>query len=363
MAERVLREGAFTWRRWSTIRRRSGAAFSPYAVETELLDSLCRSAGLTVVDTFRHGEWVPHRFRIDDRVRLWLGIEGPELIEQLADELTEPALLAALDAGPPAGFTWRSFAFVLRACEQLHQFARHNVKPGKRELAGLVGHTKAWTPARIALVEQLMGAPFNELVATVDRQLALGGPVAHAEGSLWASRIEEVDVQITDDARLAVLVENLETFKYLLPLAEQGAVLVHVPGGPPPAEVELVSRLAALAPDLPLYACFDLDPAGVRIARLVAERAGVDLLPDLMDPRVFDAASHRLELGDWDRRELERLDGRAGALEPLRARLVDAGEKVEQETLQRELEGAIGRLLDGSPVAQAPPAAQVASAS
>jgi len=345
MAERVLREGAFTWRRWSTIRRRSGPHFSPYAVEIDLLDTLCRHAGLTVIDAFRQGEWVPHRVRIDDRVRLWLGIEGPELIEQLADELTEPALLAALEAGPPAGFTWRSFAFVLRACEQLHQFARHGVRPGKRELAGLVDHTKAWTPARITLVEHLLGAPFNQLVASGDRQLALRGPVAHAEGALWASRIEEVDVQVTEDARLAVLVENLETFRWLLPLAERGAVLVHVPGGPPPAEVELVGRLAALAPDLPFYAAFDLDPAGVRIARLVAERAAVDLQPELMAPRLLDDASHRLPLGDWDRRELARLDGHAGALEPLRARIANRGEKAEQETLQRDLEAAIERLL------------------
>jgi hypothetical protein len=345
MAERVLREGAFTWRRWSTIRRRSGPNFSPYAVETDLLDILCRHAGLTVIDTFRHGEWVPHRFRIDDRVRLWLGIEGPELFAELADELTDPTLLAALEAGPPPGFLWRSFAFVLRACEQLHEFARHGVRPGKRELAGLVDHTKAWTAGRIALVERLMGTPFNELVATVDRQLALRGPVAHAEGALWASRIEEVDVQLTDDARLAVLIENLETFKYLLPLAERGAVLIHVPGGPPPAEVELVRRLAALAPALPFYACFDLDPAGVRIARLVAERADLDLLADLMDPQMLDVARNRLKLEDWDRRELERLDGRAGALEPLRAAIAKRGAKIEQETLQRELESKIGLLL------------------
>lgn len=338
MAERVLREGAFTWRRWSTVRRAAGPRFSPYAVEIELLDRLCRHAGLTVIDTFRRGEWIPHRFRVDDRVRLWLGMEGPELIKRLASELTEPSLLVALETGPPPGLTWRSFAFVLRACEQLRELARHGIRPGKRELAGLIDHTKAWTPARIALVEQLMGAPFGDLVATVDRQLALRGPVAHAEGGLWASRIEEVDIQITDGARVAVLVENLETFKFLLPLAEEGAVLVHVPGGPPPAEVELIGRLAALAPDLPFYAAFDLDPAGVRIACLVAEHAGVSPRFDLMDPQLFDAADHRLKLSDWDRRELVRLHGHAGALEPLRAAIAQRNEKVEQEILQRELQ-------------------------
>jgi hypothetical protein len=356
MAERVLHEGAFSWRRWSTVRRRAGPHFSPYAVEIELLDRLCRYAGLTVIDAFRHGQWVPQRFRVDERVRLWLGIEGPELIEQLADELTEPSLLSALQAGPPRGFTWRSFAFVLRACQQLREFARHGIRPGKRELAGLVDHTKAWTPARIALVERLIGAPFGDLVATVDRQLALRGPIMHAEGGLWASRIEEINIQITGDARVAVLVENLETFKFLLPLAEEGAVLIHVPGGPPPAEVELIGRLAALAPNLPFYAAFDLDPAGVRIACLVAERAGLSPRFDLMDPQLFDAADHRLELSDWDHRELVRLHGHAGALEPLRTVIAQRNEKVEQETLQRELKVRIkAALVSGVRVADPAP--------
>jgi hypothetical protein len=346
MAERLLREGALGWRRWSTIRRGAGPSFSPYAVEVELLDDLCRHAGLTVVDAFRGGEWVPQRFRVDDRVRLWLGIEGPEVADQLREELTEPDLLGLLEAGRPRGFSWRSFAFVMRACEHLRQLGRHGVRPGARELAGLIDHTKAWTPARMALVERLMGATFQDLVAIGDRQLSLRGPVAHSEGGLWASRIEEVNLEVGASAKLLVLVENLETLKFLLPLAGEGVVLVHVPGGPPPAEVELIARLAALAPELPIHAAFDLDPAGLRIARRVAERTGLELRCDLMDPVLLEEAPHRLELGDWDRRELKNLSGRAGSLEPLRAALVSAGEKVEQETLQRQLESRLRRRLE-----------------
>jgi hypothetical protein len=336
MAERLLREGALGWRRWSTIRRGAGPSFSPYAVEVELLDDLCRRAGLTVVDAFRGGEWVPQRFRVDDRVRLWLGIEGPEVADQLREELTEPDLLELLDTGRPRGFSWRSFAFVMRACEHLRQLRRHGVRPGARELAGLIDHTKAWTSARMALVERLMGAPFQDLVAVGDRQLSLRGPVAHSEGGLWASRIEEVNLEVGATAKLLVLVENLETLKFLL----------HVPGGPPPAEVELIARLAALAPELPIHAAFDLDPAGLRIARRVVESTGLELRYDLMDPVLLEEAPHRLELGDWDRRELKNLSGRAGSLEPLRAALASAGEKVEQETLQRQLESRLRRCLE-----------------
>jgi hypothetical protein len=43
----------------------------------------------------------------------------------------------------------------------------------------------------------------------------------------------------------------------------------------PPAEVALVRRLAELQPDLRVHAVFDLDSAGIRIARLLEEGAGV----------------------------------------------------------------------------------------
>jgi hypothetical protein len=346
MAERVLREGAFKWRRWSTICRNAGSDFSPYVVETELLTDLCRRAGLTVVDRYENGSWVPQRFRIDERVRLWLGIEGPEIREQLAADVTEPSLLAAIEEGRPRGFTWKSYDFVIRACQQLHEFARHDVRPGRRELAGLIDHTKAWTPARMALVEALMEKRFRDLVAPEDRQIVLRGPVAHSEGGLWASQIEEFWFEVAPGAQLVVLIENLETFKFLLPLADIGAILIQVPGGPPPAEVELVARLAALAPDLPVYAAFDLDPAGVRIAESLSRRARVPLHADLMDPALLDAAPRRLALGDWDRRELKTL-AKSGPFRGLRMRLEILDAKVEQETIQRELEGLLRQQLSG----------------
>jgi hypothetical protein len=55
MAERVLREGARGWRRWSTLRRRAGMKFSPLIAELELLDHLCRESGLQVEDRWRNG--------------------------------------------------------------------------------------------------------------------------------------------------------------------------------------------------------------------------------------------------------------------------------------------------------------------
>src|SRR5438309_1612553 len=72
-----------------------------------------------------------------------------------------------------------------------------------------------------------------------------------------------------------------------LPLADAGCILLHVPGGPPPAEIDLISRIGVLDPALPAYAAFDLDPAGVRIARSVQQRTGLSLNADLMSPDLF----------------------------------------------------------------------------
>lgn len=337
MAERILHEGARGWRRWSTLRRRAGRDFSPILAESELLDALCREAGLTVEDTWRHSGWIPQRFVIDESLRSWLGIIDPEQLRtELGDELTHLEPLQALDEGPTRGVDWRSFAFVLRAADRLLDMAEHGMRPNARELAGLVDQTKAWTPARRQAFERILGASFDELVAKTDRQIGIRGPVEHGEGALWASSIGRVQLRL-GDARGVVLVENLETFRTLAALADGGLIVVHVPGGPPPAECELIGRLSALAPGLQFHAAFDLDPAGIRIALLVEERAGVKLDATTMSDDLLQRAPRTLPLTEWDRRELDRLQGRSGPFEPLRAAIASAGTKAEQEPYQRDL--------------------------
>ncbi len=336
MATRVLREGARGWRRWSTLRRRAGDAFSPFAAEG-LLDDLCREAGLVVEDAWRHGGWAPQRFAVDPSVRPWLGVLDPQALrDELAAELTAEPMRRALERGPP-GVDWRSFAFVLRAGERLLDLAEHGIRPGARELAGLIDHTKAWTPRRRALLEEIVGRPFDELVAKQDRQIGIRGPLRHREAALWASSIASVDLAVDERARGLLLVENAETFRHLLPLADEGWIVLHVPGGPPPAETELVSRILALAPGLEVQAVFDLDPAGIGIALLVAERAGTALHADAMTPELLGSAPRRVPLTPWDIERLEHLRGRSGPFEPLVIALSALGAKAEQETLQRHL--------------------------
>lgn len=338
MAERVLRAGARGWKRWSTLRRNAGPNFSPLEVELELLDDLCRKAGVIVEDGWRNHRWQPDRFMIDRSIWPWLDILDPETVRaELEQELTDESLLAALAAGPPSHVDWRSFAFVLQAAERVLELAEHDIKPGERELAGLVDHTKAWTPRRRQLLEELLGKPFGELVASRDRQLGIKGPIVHGEGNVWASSVATIEMEIGDETRGVILVENLETFRHLVPLAESGWIVLHVPGGPPPAEADLVHRLAVLAPKLTFYACFDPDPAGIRIARLLEERTGVALDPAGMQPELLIEADHQRELTDWDHDELRRLTGTAGVFEPLRAAIEQLGRKGEQETYQRRL--------------------------
>jgi hypothetical protein len=338
MAERVLREGARGWRRWSTLRRRAGAEFSPLVVELELLDHLCRESGLQVEDRWRNGSWMAERFRVDQSVWPWLGILDPATVRaELEQELTHPQLVEALVAGPGGGVSWASFAFVLRAGERALELADHGLAPGERELAGLVDHTKAWTPARRQLFEQLTGRPFYQLVTRRDRPIEIRGPVAHAEGGLWASSVSTVELALEGQPRGVLLVENRETFRHLLTLAERDWIVLHVPGGPPPAEVELVERLLLLDPQLRFYAAFDPDPAGIRIALTLSQRAGVELDPAGMQPRLLRSADHRLPLTDWDREWLSRLQGRSGPFEELRATMLTLQEKAEQETYQQAL--------------------------
>lgn len=338
MAERVLREGARGWRRWRTLRAQAGKDFSPIVVELELLDRLCRESGLHVEDRWRNERWVADRFRVDRSIWPWLGILDPAIVRAgLEQELTRPELLAALAAGPRAGFGWAAFAFVLQAAERSLELERHGIKPGERELAGLVDHTKAWTPKRRELFELITGRPFHDLVARQDRPIEIRGPLRHAEGGLWAATIGETELEVLPERLGVLLVENRETFRHLLPLADNGWVVLHVPGGPPPAETELVERLALLDPDLTFYACFDPDPAGIRIALVLQDRSGIELDPLGMSPRLLKQAETMRDLTDWDRHLLAELRGHAGAFEPLRAMIERLDAKGEQEVYQRDL--------------------------
>jgi hypothetical protein len=78
-----------------------------------------------------------------------------------------------------------------------------------------------------------------------------------------------------------------------------------------------------------VFAAFDPDPAGIRIARMLERRTGVPLRSDLMTPETLSEA-RLLELIPWDRGVLDALEGEAGVFEPLRAAIATAQAKAEQ---------------------------------
>ena len=67
-----------------------------------------------------------------------------------------------------------------------------------------------------------------------------------------------------------------------------------------------------------------------------------------MTPERFASAARKLELNAWDELELARMDGRVGCLEPLRAAIIAADAKVEQETVQQRLHELFEGLSQGS---------------
>jgi hypothetical protein len=77
----------------------------------------------------------------------------------------------------------------------------------------------------------------------------------------------------------------------------------------------------------------------IRIARLLAAKAGVRLQATGMTPALYAQAERKLELNAWDVTELARQANGADELEPLRQAIAASASKVEQETIQRRLYG------------------------
>jgi hypothetical protein len=338
MAEHLLREGLSRWRRWDALVRRPPPGFVPMVAE-ELLTSLCRSGAVQVVDRWSKSDddWRPSNIRTEPAGAIAIGHREPTaaLHDVLAD-LSFQDLRERAQAGPPAPMTWRAFSFVLRAAERWRELELHRSAPRPKELAAQIEHSKMWTPARQRLFGELQGRPWADLFPSRPRQLRIKGPVAHPQAALWAESVASVPLEVLPQARGIVCVENYETFEQLLAHAA-GWLILQVPGGPPPAEVQLLARLHQLAPGLPVLAAFDPDPAGIRIALLVAEGAGVRLDARLMSIEALHL-TRPLALSANDLRWLKQMKGRAGPFEMLRATIEREGRKGEQEALHSWLD-------------------------
>jgi hypothetical protein len=131
------------------------------------------------------------------------------------------------------------------------------------------------------------------------------------------------------------LVENRTSFERVARAHGDRDAVVWLPGYPPPAWRESVSRLVELKPATALIAC-DPDPDGIRIATIagdVWQARGCDWSPWRMDSCTLAAVTSRTCLTERDRAQIESLRALSlhAQLQDLAQWMLDHGEKGEQE--------------------------------
>ncbi len=335
MALRLLRQGLGKWRQWNAVLRRPPAWLDVPLAERTLLPLLLRAGAVQVRERYvaREGRWELREFRSADAVRDFVGRPEPDVIAaELEIELTTPPPREALAAGKPTGWDWPAFAFVLRAADAWLIDRAHGVRRHERELAAELWHSKAFrSRARVDLLAEIVGCPADALFEPKPRKIGIKGPLVHEQASVYADDVPELALQPGAELHSVLCVENETTFTAVLPYARRGWLLIWIPGSAPEAEARLLGRVSAIAPDVPVLAAFDPDPAGVRIALSLARRSGVQLDPAPMSSDALEAA-RKLDLDPWDREELDRLDGAAGRHQDLLDAVRQLDRKGEQES-------------------------------
>jgi hypothetical protein len=273
----------------------------------------------------------------------------------LERELRDKDLVERLrDGRPRPGMSWLDYVRVLRAAELWRDITKNGRLPPERELAAMVSWSKwPWTSARRALLAEVVGCAESELFVPKRRVIRIKGPLTHGQGDVWADAVDTIALALSGPLHGIVCIENRQTFDALYPFGSRNWMLLEM-GGPVPAECRLLERLHALAPQAPVLAAFDPDPAGIEIALGVAHRAGVTFEVDLMTPTVL-AATTSLELVPWDRETLADLEGRAGVFEPLRAAITAKARKGEQEAAHELLIELMELMTAAAPGSRIPP--------
>lgn len=252
----------------------------------------------------------------------------------LEAELREPQLIERLREGSvPRGMSWADFVRVLRGAEKWLDMRAHGSElPQERELAvhAAADSKWPWSPARRALLAELVGCPQEQLFAAKTRVVLAQGNIDGLQTNLFDLEVDSAPLTQTGPVRAIVCVENLQSFHALYRFAALGWWVLHVPGYAPPAERRVLARVHALVPQAPVFAAFDPDPDGIHIAVLLARDSGVPLRAELMAPELLDALPARA-LSAADHELLHRLSGRAGRFEPLRAAIATRKSKAEQE--------------------------------
>jgi hypothetical protein len=336
--------------RFATLLADAGSARveSAYA----LCDWLLAAGWITTTESFERGRWVVQwiEFRDVSALRASLGLHDPErtlhawqaLAVQRYDDERVARLHASLSDAPPRTALRRH-----RLLVALDAWLADQRFGTRRDFAlHARGSTKAVTDAEWAWLASgvdLEAAGITKHAMTIELRAPLVLVTPDGRIDLGASADFMSITAATVGAALRMegdigawrVVENRTSFERVARRCGRRDAVVWVPGYPPSAWRQALSRLVGFTPVSAEIAC-DPDPDGIRIALCVGEVfAGRDCAwsPWRMDAATIDVLPVRRRLTARDRTHLDTL--LAGALPPgLDARaqwMREHGEKAEQE--------------------------------
>lgn len=159
--------------------------------------------------------------------------------------------------------------------------------------------------------------------------------------ALPATMLREAEV-VECAASAIVTIENLTSFSEFVAVKPPSILAIFTGGFASPAVISLLRGLHAARPDLTFSHWGDLDVGGLRILAHLRKHLG-EIVPLAMDAATFDAhRKHAQPLAKNEREALTQLRAQPALADcaPLIERLLEAGEKLEQEAVQAPLLGA-----------------------
>lgn len=317
-----------------------------------------------VAGTVAAPRWIPWRVALppeaQTEIRDILGCLDPaaeraSLVMDLSQSLLlagERDLLAAQASDAPltppsgsalAGTGWTAYTAALRVAAEWERARQDGERLSARELAArALGSSKAWTSARRAAFERLVGTPLAQAVSVVERFVRVRGPLRWRLGAragdarstrpwigLPTTALSEIELD-TSEATGTFVVENLETFEEVARRTEVAERWICVYGGGylGNAEAGLVGRL-----ELPVVTWCDLDPDGIRIAADLERRSGLAVELVAMEPTLLRGPYARPATDQQLSLARELVGTAPPAMRPLAAAIAAAGCVCEQEAL------------------------------
>jgi hypothetical protein len=213
-----------------------------------------------------------------------------------------------------------------------------------RELAAKeLGWSKAWTDARVAAFEHVIGIPFDQAVETTEPEVRLSGPLRWTADDVivdasaarpWvaipARSAQQLGALDYFDARGVLIIENLDTFEAICRHSELPSTWLCL-WGHGYVNNSLVTLVKLISK--PTACWSDLDAHGVAIVGDLQARSGVVITPVFMTAELH-ADSAFLEQDEAQRALASRLAANGHPmLRDLAAQIARTGAGHEQETM------------------------------